>query len=180
MGACLSIAYPVFRRPAMRWLEPLFPIDGMWHGAYQYTYTSNDEYYPSTVSFMINLRLGMLGRFTGSVQDDPSHGFPEDGRVAGGLWGNRITFIKKMPVFYVAYQSKLCSLERFIKEQYQDELCNQLAHPDIFYEGYWQRSIGEFRGDWHILPEQIILKSGRRFELPRGTGTWHMVRVNER
>jgi hypothetical protein len=65
-------------------------------------------------------------------------------------------------------------LSLYASFQTSKTLRNQLAHPDIFYEGYWSPLIEEFRGKWQIASERLKFKSGRAIEFPGGTGTWRM------
>ena len=127
---------------------------------YEYDYIPLSDLTPDPVSFELFFQFTSSTDFTGQVRDDPSSSMPESGTVSGELTGNRIEFVKQMPI--ATYM-----------EPNGESLKFDNPHPDIFYSGEYIADENLVIGTWQIKPVSpgILEQSG-------ASGTWHADAVN--
>jgi hypothetical protein len=158
---------------AARW-----SIAGRWQG--RYSYDGGEGTQPRTaVSFSMELRQSWFGRFSGSVQDDPGRGPPEGGRVQGRIIGDRVEFLKWMPVFYVQDGDRLQTLREYLECQCRLPLDRDVRPPPVCYRGQYSADTGQLSGRWEIQAGIIRFSSaGRPYEypIPIVTGAWEISR----
>jgi hypothetical protein len=97
-------------------------------------------------------------RFSGTIQDDVfTGGTPGIGTISGELKGDRITFIKQMPVASFIVDGQMKTLDR--------------KHPEIYYEAI--KDDRKFSGTWKI--RSGFFRDGLLLMLrAKTTGTWEM------
>ena len=135
-----------------------FPLK--WSGVYEYDYIPLSDLTPEPVSFELFLQFTSSTDFMGQVRDDPSSSMPEPGKVSGKLTGNRIEFVKQMPI--ATYT-----------EANGESLKFDNPHPDIFYSGEYIADENLMIGTWQIKPVSPGI-----LEHPGASGTWHADAVN--
>ena len=135
-----------------------FPLK--WSGVYEYDYIPLSDLTPDPVSFELFFQFTSSTDFTGQVRDDPSSSMPESGTVSGKLTGNRIEFVKQMPI--ATYM-----------EPNGESLKFDNPHPDIFYSGEYIADENLMIGTWQIKPVSPGI-----FEQSGASGTWHADAVN--
>ena len=127
---------------------------------YEYDYIPLSDLTPDPVSFELFFQFTSSTDFTGQVRDDPSSSMPESGTVSGKLTGNRIEFVKQMPI--ATYM-----------EPNGESLKFDNPHPDIFYSGEYIADENLMIGTWQIKPVSPGI-----FEQSGASGTWHADAVN--
>ncbi|MEH1852543.1 MAG: hypothetical protein V7L11_12840 [Nostoc sp.] len=154
-------------------------ITGTWIG--EYSYDPNDLYpnHQLSVPFTLVLQQSWFGRFRGQVQDNPQKGMPEQGFVKGQIAGYKISFFKRLPVFYVASSTGLKTLFDYWLEEYGIRLDHQVEHPPIHYIGEFSDVHNQAIGVWRLGGNTIRVQSqGKLLQtvLPVSTGIWRMER----
>ncbi|BCL40016.1 hypothetical protein [Nostoc sp. MS1] len=154
-------------------------ITGTWTG--EYSYDPNDLYpnHQLSVPFTLVVQQSWFGRFRGQVQDDPQRGIPEQGFVKGQITGYKISFFKRLPVFYVASSTGLKTLFDYWLEEYNISLDHEVEHPPIHYIGEFSDLHNQASGVWRLGGNTIrVLSQGKLIQtvLPVSTGIWRMER----
>ncbi|MDR3623123.1 MAG: hypothetical protein P4L85_27470 [Paludisphaera borealis] len=151
-------------------------VEGEWSGRYYYDLV-NDLYPPEGVPFQMSLTEGWFGRFRGKVQDDAARGgIPEKGRIRGRIRGDRISFLKRMPIYHVAGGA---TMAEHILEHYRVDVRRDLRHPPIRYVGQYDFVEDRATGRWSISPYKSLFWGHGRLLCIRSettTGTWEIRR----
>jgi hypothetical protein len=151
-------------------------VEGEWRGRYFYDLV-NDLYPREGVPFEMSLAEGWFGRFRGKVREDASQGgLPEEGRIRGRIRGDRISFLKRMPIYHVAGGA---TMAEYILEHYRVDVRRHLRHPPIRYVGKYDFVADRATGRWSIARHKLLtLARGRLlvFGTERTTGTWEIRR----
>jgi len=117
--------------------ESNFPRE--WIGVYEYDCNPLEDSTPAPVAFKLTFRFSDDTEFTGQVFDDPDSSMPEPGTFSGKLIGNKIEFVKRMPVAtYIEPNGKSLKFD--------------CAHPEIYYTGEYIRDENLMVGAWHFEP----------------------------
>jgi hypothetical protein len=134
-------------------------MKGLYKGYYKYDKQSAQKNISLGVTFFfIEITESDGKKFMGTAQDDIfSGGTPGIGIISGKLMGDKITFIKQMPIASFVIDGQ--------KENFDEK------HPKIYYEGI--KTDDKFTGTWKIkfglFKEGLLLLLGART-----TGTWEM------
>ena len=148
-------------------------LDGTWRGTYHYDLLENIPFRPST-DFTLVIKQGWFGFFKGSVTDDTPNGPPDTGSIAGDFSYPRISFTKKMPIWYVFQPdgTRVTFREFIIGKGYAGR--EEFPGPAIIYEGKFSEP-HQAEGTWFINPQFIRLRGNRKVAVNRRTtGTWNM------
>lgn len=123
------------------------------------------------VPFILTLKQGWFGRFSGSVIDAASHGMPGTGVIVGYISYPRVEFYKKMPVSYVTTpDGRRVSLRDFLIEQ--GHVCDHdIPHTPIFYQGEFS-DLRHAQGTWIIEAGTLPLGDGQAMKVAETKGTW--------
>lgn len=153
-------------------MDRLKKVTGTWLGTYSF---DPMDHIPKLdpVPFMLTLKQGWFGNFTGTVTDDGPRGMPGTGVVEGFLLFPRIEFTKRMPVCYVVMPDGRCiTLRESLVERGQT--CeHDVPHMPIFYEGEFS-SPSRARGTWIIRAGPVSLGDGRAVQMREARGGWSM------
>lgn len=138
-----------------------------WEGVYSYDPIPE---LPSTfvdTAFVLIIRMGWLGRFTGEIRDSEP-GIPEPAKVKGWAASGRIRFAKTYSSFWMA--DKHGTLTRM----------PSLAPYVLHYYGYLNGddNCRRIEGTW-CIPGQKLKIEGQSFEMPKTTGTWTATSTTE-
>jgi hypothetical protein len=115
----------------------------------------------------MRLRDGWLfwsSRFSGSVNDDPVLGMPDEGRILGTWSGSRVEFVKAMPVGSVATPDgkRITMREHVIASGGSDP--GRIPHPTPLYSGDFDPASRRIAGTWRFQEDGL------------GSGTFWMER----
>ena len=122
-----------------------WPIKGHWTGEYRYDGRPGAYAGGRPSGFTMELEKTGLGFFKGKVQDDPTTGMPDVGKIHGWRASSKVYFVKRMPVRSV----RRVDLETGeVGERIRDP---RRRHPRILYSGRWYAESKELRGEWRIL-----------------------------
>jgi hypothetical protein len=138
-------------------------LTGVWKGYYTY----NKKYYKNKEGvknhFTITIENVSGNSFSGKVEDDAATGGTSGvGRVEGKVKGDKIEFIKKMPV-HVMFDGE----KRILEEN--------KSHPNIYYSGILSDNKVK-AGKWRF--RRRIFFSGGRLFWGAGNGEWAMEKVS--
>lgn len=148
-------------------------------GTWLCEYTLGEDYGDQagkSVPFRLSLTERGLGalfarpRVTGQVRDDASKGgFPELGEIRGQLRGLRLSFVKTMPVTYLADENgDLMTITDYYRRH---DLEARPRRHVIYYRGVLSDDGEQVRGDWAIPPHMIEFAEGIS-NVPGSRGTW--------
>ena len=131
----------------------------------------------------MQLKQGWLG-ISGTVQDDPRAGFPEQGIIKGklrkGSKGEDVfVFEKIMPMLRIIHESGMVTLEVWADRR-KVVMDTKLPHPKI-------RHIGDISADGNTMEGTFLMEeeaipvpgSHESLMLPRLAGTFKLTRVAE-
>jgi len=132
---------------------------GHYKGYYEYdkkSITNNVSH--GVTFFFVDITDTDGKKFTGTVQDDAfTGGTPGIGKISGELIGNRITFIKQMPIASFIVDGQMRNFDK--------------NHPKIYYTGI--KTDRKYKGTWKI--KLGLFNDGLLFLLgARTSGTWEM------
>ncbi len=147
---------------------------GCWRGEYAYTNASGSLILGKPVAFSVQIEECHLGRFKGTICEDPLAGVPGVGTLEGRCWSKFINFVKQMPVFSTHYDGKSQSLSEYLADVYEETLPEELPHPAISYQGRWETKIECYSGRWYMEPVYLILPGGQQVQFQGVSGTWQM------
>lgn len=144
-------------------IESMENLPGVWKGYYTY----NTKYYKNKegvkTHFTITIKNVTGNSFSGTVEDDmATGGTPGTGRIEGTINGNKITFVKKMPV-YAVWDGK----KRILNEN--------KSHPNIYYSGILNMNKVD-KGKWKFKFQIFFINLLLGGLL--GRGEWSMEKVN--
>ncbi len=144
-------------------------VTGVWRGAYGYE--TKGVLGAEVVSFMLTLKQGWLGHFSGTVADDAPLGMPGVGRIDGFFGWPTIQFTKQMPVGYMVRPDgrRITLREYFIEYGHACEY--EVPSPPISYEGTFLDA-NRVQGIWAIKPVRISSPDRWGITLPQTTGLW--------
>src|SRR5262245_15821827 len=108
-------------------------VSGRWSGSYAYDPTPGLDALP-TIGFVLEVGSEHAGRFRGTVRDDPAAGTPEAGTLEGHASGDRVEFVKRMPVLYLFESGRVRHIAECVREWWGVELDGPVPAPPIFYE----------------------------------------------
>src|SRR5262249_50458816 len=148
---------------------------GHWSGAYSYDPTADSPCGLPSVRFTLDVEEEWEEQFRGAVQDDPEAGSPEQGRVRGRVAGDRVEFVKRIPVLYLIEAGRARPLEQCVREWWGRELARPVPAPPIHYEGTLSPDGNEISGRWWIEKTAVAIPSGGEqyaLDLPGATGSW--------
>jgi hypothetical protein len=134
-------------------------MKGHYKGYYEYDKHGIQKNVPHGVTFFfVDITETDGKKFTGTIQDDIfTGGTPGIGTISGELKGDKITFIKQMPVATFLVDGQMKNFDK--------------NHPEIYYTGI--RTERKFAGTWKIkfgfFRVGLLLLLGART-----TGTWEM------
>src|SRR3954465_3873637 len=99
-------------------------VTGTWKGEYTFEEGEDGEgraVAGTVVAFTMKLKQGWFGSFTGTVQDDPRTGFPEEGTIKGkvrpGKDGPILVFEKMMPTLRLIHEASRITLEKWAERR---------------------------------------------------------------
>src|ERR1017187_724589 len=120
-------------------MQELRKVSGRWRGTYAYDPTDKIPKQDS-VQFVLNLKQGWFGHFTGSVTEDAPNRTPGTGVVDGYFSFPRIEFTKQMPIGYVIKPDgqRITLRESLIAQGYACE--HDVPGPQIVYQGEFGES----------------------------------------
>lgn len=144
-------------------------VSGVWRGTYGYE--SKGKLGVKIVSFILTLKQGWLGHFSGTVVEDEPAGMPGIGEVDGFLEWPRIEFTKQMPVGYLVKSdaSRITLREYFIEHGHSCE--SELPSPPITYKGTFLDA-NRVQGYWVIRPTRVSLPDGWGITLSQSASLW--------
>jgi hypothetical protein len=156
-------------------------IAGTWVGEYAYdpAVLEANPLVASPVGFTLYAELGWLGRFRGSVRDDPRFGIPEPAAIVGRKCGQRVSFRKRYPRFYLAHQGQSMPLASVLLLEHGIMLDAEPPPDVIWYRGVFDPQTETVRGTWRINGGRVrAAAQGRVFEMAtkETSGAWHMRR----
>jgi hypothetical protein len=137
---------------------------GKWIGTYSYSSQVMRKLIPNAeVSFEINIDKFDVNNFNGTVKDDPSTGgTPGIGVITGKIIGNKIEFIKKMPI-----RSSYLTTGDYLVESGK-------KHTPIYYSGVLGLNKKEAKGEWRIKMGLMLVGFLPILRLPT-RGEWSMI-----
>jgi hypothetical protein len=151
-------------------------IDGQWRGEYRYE-LEHQEIRVSSVGFTAQLKLAVLGRISGIIEDDPP-GFPSACRIQGRVRGTHIFFRKIPEQFYTMSEAGLRSVAEYVEEAFGETVRGKPHAPHAHYNGELSKNGSRVEGVWHIPSYLLMLKGARRHLMfPETSGTWWMERA---
>jgi hypothetical protein len=144
-------------------------VSGTWRGAYGYE--NKGAFEGKIVPFILTLKQGWLGHFSGTVTEDAPVGMPGVGRVDGFFKWPTIEFTKQMPVGYVTRPngSRITLREYFIEHGHACDC--ELASPPISYSGTFLDA-NRVQGVWIIRPTRISLPDGWGITMSQSASLW--------
>ena len=152
-------------------MQPLKKINGRWRGTYA---DDLSDTFPrlQPVQFVLNLKQGWFGHFTGSVTETPP-GTPGTGVIDGYFSFPRVEFKKQMPVGYILKPdgSHVTIRENVIAQGHPCE--RDIPGPVIMYEGEFNE-MNRAQGTWIIYARHIPLADGLVLPTGRTTGIWNL------
>jgi hypothetical protein len=128
-----------------------------------------------TTGFVLEIGTEQRGRFRGTVQDD-NVGRPEVGIVEGYVNGDRVEFVKRMPVMYLLESGRLRHIADCVREWWELELDGPVPALPIFYEGRLLDCGSELVGRWWIDKTTVPIPSGGvqyALDLGSASGQWN-------
>lgn len=155
-------------------------MSGSWSGSYAFDPIPGLDPLPS-IGFVLNITTEHAGRFRGTVQDDPVAGMPEAGTIDGHVTGNRLKFVKRMPVLYLFESGRIRQIAECVREWWGMELDGPVPAPPSFYEGAFGAD-GQLTGRWWLDKTTVPIPSGgKRYALDTGrmSGQWYAKREAE-
>jgi hypothetical protein len=156
-------------------------VTGRWSGSYAYDPMPDLGALP-TVGFVLAVASEHTGRFRGTVQDDPVAGGSEVGTIEGFISGDRVEFVKRMPVLYLLESGRVRHVAECVREWWGLELDGPVPAPPIFYEGVFAVGGRELGGRWWLDKTTLPIPSGGvRYALDIGSasGRWSATRQAE-
>ena len=140
-----------------------------WHGRYYYNNRSQQKLAGSDYTkFYIDLVFLSETRFTGTVTDDASTGgTPGIGNVSGTIVGDKIQFVKRMPVLEFTDRNARRTV-------------GHKRHPNIYYSGALSPDARSMSGEWKfkwvimfrgVLPCIMLAISGTWTAVPQNQDT---------
>jgi hypothetical protein len=154
-------------------------VTGTWKGEYTFEESeggAGKAVAGNTVSFTMTLKQGWLGSVTGTIQEDPREGFPEQGKISGRIKGQVISFEKIMPVMRLIHEHGRLTLEQW-SERRKVVMETRVPHPKIRHLGDFSADGSSVEGTW-LMDESSLAVPGsyERLVLPTLAGTWKMTR----
>ena len=113
---------------------------GRWTGSYKYDKEINQKIlgFDST-NFEIEITNVVNNTFKGVIQDDLSTGGTEGlGEIAGKVFGNKVEFIKQMPISTIIIDNK--GTRKTLNKK----------HPKIYYTGTFSDDRKTISGSWRF------------------------------
>jgi hypothetical protein len=135
---------------------------------------------PRTAFGMTLKQSWVFGKLSGDVWEDPPHGMPGRGVIAGHLTRTGVYFLKWMPIFHVWKDGRGVPLEDYLREESGLVLDEPPPHPAIKYEGVFRGEGDELEGTWEIVPgRSLLLSQGQllQSQTPPSKGEWTARRV---
>ncbi len=153
-------------------------LDGIWKGEYQYE-LEEQEIQVSRVGFTAFLKGALLGRISGTIEDDPP-GFPAACRIQGRVRGAHLFFRKIPEQFYTMSEEGLRSVAEYVEEAFGETVRGKPRAPHVHYNGELNALGTRVEGVWHIPSYLLMLKGARRHLMfPETSGTWWMELVQD-
>ena len=154
-------------------------ITGTWKGEYSFEETTGGgekRVLGTVVPFTMQLKRGWLSSISGTVQDDPRHGFAEEGVIKGKLKGNVITFEKIQPILRMMHEPSRMNLEQF-GERHKIVMETKIPHPKIRHIGDISADCNSVEGTWIVHETSMPVPGSMQIiALPTLAGSWKMTR----
>jgi hypothetical protein len=155
-------------------------VTGTWKGEYAFEESeggAGKAVAGNVVTFTMVLKQGWLGSVTGTVQDDPRAGFPEQGTIKGKVKGQVISFDKSMPLLRLIHEHGRLTLEQWA-ERRKVVMDTKIPHPKIRHLGDASADGNSFEGTWMVNEETVAVPgSYEKLVIPTLAGTWKMTRA---
>ncbi|MCW1926186.1 hypothetical protein OKA05_26750 [Luteolibacter arcticus] len=130
------------------------------------------------MGFELHLRQSwvqrVIGRFSGTVTDEPQRGMPGIGQITGGFRGQSIRFTKRMPVSYIVQEGRSISVRQWLCELGYDP-GRDIPHQPVLYRGRFS-SADAASGTWRIPGGNLNVSLSLSIPMPECTGTWTLTR----
>lgn len=153
-------------------MDKLRKVTGKWRGIYAY---EPIEKMPKLepVPFILNLKQGWFGHFTGTVTEDASKGTPGIGNIDGYFSFPRVEFTKRMPIGYIIRpDGRRFTLREYLIEHGHTR-DNDLPGYPIYYEGEFSGA-SRAEGIWIIRAGPFPIGNGKVINMSGTKGTWNI------
>lgn len=151
-----------------------FSISGSWRGTYWYAPGSDEARVCAGTAFILELKQGWFGAFSGIVQDDPEQGYAGTGEIRGRLNYPNLRFLKRLPdMLCMRVDGKSETLPELLA-RHGVQSVPHFAHPPLIYTGTFYDG-DHAEGLWELLPT-VINVQGQFVSLQGSKGTWSIER----
>jgi hypothetical protein len=133
-------------------------ITGTWIGEYSYDPHFAVQVLPPPISFSLSAHLGWLGRFQGTIQDDPVGGTFEAAAMVGRVCGHSVSFRKQYPHYYVFHEEKLMTLKEQLQAIHGIALDEDPPAEPIWYRGQYDGGSEVVKGLFQRYMEHATTK----------------------
>ncbi len=139
-------------------------MKGNWIGKYWYSGNVPDRLKERKTEFELTIENHLNSKISGKVSDDlETGGTPGIGSFSGKIMGNRISFVKRMPV-----------RSYFLPDGTNIE--EDKPHRPIYYKGILNAKENSIKGTWRFK-FGIEFLNGRLAIYPSTKGQWEMKKV---